>query len=204
MLWLVLAMALALRAGFGLTREGLTASTDEANWDAQAKIYLHHGLLHPDSGTYRPPLYPLMVAAIYEVCGQNLLAVRLWQAFLGTITCALLFGIGRHLGGERCGLIAAALGAFYPIMVFFCSALMAETLLVLLTTAVVLLALRMESPSNPEECRVDGIGLRAGVAVQARCPPMVAPCCCGAGGGDARRGKSGGLPGSRWCSVSAH
>ena len=171
MLWLVLALALALRAGFGLTREGLTASTDEANWDAQAKIYLHHGLLHPDSGTYRPPLYPLMLAAIYEVCGQSPLAVRLWQAFLGTVTCALLFGIGRHLGGERCGLIAAALGALYPLMVFFCSALMAETLLVLLTTAVVLLALRMESLPTRRNAALTGFVF--GLALL--CKPVVLP-----------------------------
>ena len=171
MLWLVLAVALALRAGFGLTREGLTASTDEANWNAQAKIYLHHGLLHPDSGTYRPPFYPLMLAAIYEVCGQSPLAVRLWQAFLGTVTCALLFGIGRHLGGERCGLIAAALGALYPLMVFFCSALMAETLLVLLTTAVVLLALRMESLPTWRNAALTGFVF--GLALL--CKPVVLP-----------------------------
>ena len=171
MLWLVLALALALRAGFGLTREGLTASTDEANWDAQAKVYLHHGLLHPDSGTYRPPLYPLMLAAIYEVCGPSAAAVRLWQALLGTLTCAMLYGIGRRLGGERCGLIAAGLGALYPLMVFFCSALMAETLLVFLITAVVLLALRMES--LPTRGNAALMGFAFGLALL--CKPVVLP-----------------------------
>ena len=170
-LWLVLAAALLLRAGFGLTREGLNASADEGNWDALAQIYRHHGLLHPDSGTYRPPLYPLMLAAVYEVCGHVPAAVRLWQALLGAATCALLYGIGRRIGGEGCGLIAAAMGALYPLLVFFCAALMAETLLVFLTTAAVLLALRMEGLPNLKNAAL--LGFVLGLALL--CKPVVLP-----------------------------
>ncbi len=170
-MWLVLALALVLRAGFGLTREGLDASTDEDNWDALARVYWHHGLLHPDSGTYRPPLYPLMLSAIYQVWGHAPVAVRLLQALLGTATCALLYGIGRRLGGKRCGLIAAALGAAYPLLVFFTGVLMAETLLVFLTTAAVLLALRLEALPSLRNAAL--LGFVLGLALL--CKPVVLP-----------------------------
>ena len=170
-LWLVLAAALVLRVAFGLTREGLNASTDEANWDALARVYWHHGLLHPDSGTYRPPLYPLLLSAVYQVWGHTPVAVRLLQALLGTATCALLYGIGRRIGGERCGLIAAALGSAYPLLVFFTAVLMAETLLVFLTTAAVLLALRLEVLPTLKNAAL--LGFVLGLALL--CKPVVLP-----------------------------
>ncbi|MBI2503621.1 MAG: glycosyltransferase family 39 protein [Candidatus Latescibacteria bacterium] len=148
-LWAILLLALALRAGFGLTRQGLADSSDEYHWDHLASVFWQEGILHPDGGTYRPPLYPLMLAGIYQVCGHRPDLVRLWQALLGTATCGLLYGIGRRLGGLRTGLIAAGLGACYPLFVFFTGVLMAETLLVLLTTAALLLALRLESAPTP-------------------------------------------------------
>lgn len=142
-LWVILLLALVLRAGFGLTRDGLVDSSDERHWDHLACVFWQEGLLHPDGGMYRPPLYPLMLAGIYQVCGHHPGLVRLWQALMGTATCGLLYGIGRRLGGQRTGLIAAGLGACYPLLVFFTGVLMAETLLVLLTTAALLLALRL-------------------------------------------------------------
>jgi 4-amino-4-deoxy-L-arabinose transferase-like glycosyltransferase len=165
----VLLLALVLRAGFGLGHAGLNDSTDERSWDGMAREFWLTGLYHPDSGSYRPPLYPLMLSAIYQVCGHNLSVVRLWQAFLGTALCGLLYGIGRRLGGERAGLIAAGLGAVYPLFVFFTAVVMAETLLVLLTTAAVLLALRMEEvPSVKNAASLGGV-----LGLAALCKPVV-------------------------------
>lgn len=168
-LWLVLALALALRAGFGLTRQGLADSSDERHWDGMARVFWLEGLLHPDGGPYRPPLYPLMLAGIYQVCGHCPGAVRLWQALLGTATCWLLCRIGRRIGGETVGLIAAALGAFYPLLVFFSGVLMAETLLVFLTTAALLLALRLEAA--PSAAKAALLGMVLGLA--GLCKPVV-------------------------------
>ena len=169
MLGLALLLGLGLRAGFGLTRAGLDASADERNWDGAARVFWKAGLLHSDGGTYRPPLYPLMVAGIYQVCGPHPEVVRLWQALLGTATVALLYGIGRRLGGERVGLLAAGLGAVYPLFVFFAAVLMAETLLVLLTTAALLLALRLEAMPSAKNAAALGLVLGLG----ALCKPVV-------------------------------
>lgn len=147
-LLLILGLALGLRAGFGLAQRGLEASTDERHWDRIAASFWQEGLLAERAGTYRPPLYPLLVAATYEVCGHRPEAVRLWQALLGTATCGLLFAVGRRLGGTHIGLIAAGLAAVYPLFIFFTGTLMAETLLVFLSVAVLLMALRLEEETT--------------------------------------------------------
>ncbi len=163
----LLVLALALRVGFGLTREGLTAASDERNWDGVARAFLVSGVLHP--GTYWPPLYPLMLAGIYRAAGHDPGTVRLWQALLGTITCMLLYGIGRRIGGARVGLVAAGLGAVYPLFVFFSGVLMAETLLVFLTAAALLLALRFETACSTAQAAALGAVLGLG----ALCKPVV-------------------------------
>lgn len=178
-LWALLALALVLRTGFGLTREGLLDSSDERHWDGMARAVLLLGLRHPDVGAYRPPLYPLMIAGIYRVVGNRPAAVRLWQALLGTATCALLFGIGRRMGGEGVGLVAAGLGAAYPLFVFFSGVLMAETLLVFLTTAALLLALRFEARPSARNAAALGAVLGLGVL----CKPVLLPWAAFLAGG---------------------
>ena len=82
-LLLVLLCALVLRIGLGLTRQGLDASTDELHWDRIAGAFLEEGMLSKRAGTYRPPLYSLLLAGTYGLCGQRPEVVRLWQALLG-------------------------------------------------------------------------------------------------------------------------
>lgn len=171
MLWVLLWLALVLRVGFGLTRSGLTASSDERHWDGMARAFWLSGLLHPDGGTYRPPLYPLMLSGIYRVTGHRPEAARVWQALIGTATCLVLYGIGHRMGGEAVGVTAAGLGAAYPLFVFFSGVLMAETLLVFLTLSALLLALRFESA--PSIGRAGALGAGLGLAVL--CKPVVLP-----------------------------
>ena len=168
-LWAVLALAVILRAGFGLTRSGLTASSDEPEWDGAARAFLTLGVMHPDIGIYRPPLYPLMLAGIYGVTGHSPFVVRMWQALLGVATCGLLYGIGRRIGGGTAGMIAAGMGAVYPVFVFFTGVLMAETLLIFLTTAVLFVWLRFEAMSSYGNAVT--LGILAGLA--ALCKPVV-------------------------------
>lgn len=161
-LLLVLLCALFLRVGFGLSRQGLEASADERHWDRMAGALWQEGLLSERAGTYRPPLYPLLLAGTYGVCGQRPEVVRVWQALLGTATCGLLYAFGRRLGGERVGLLAAGMAAVYPLFVFFTGALMAETLLVFLTAAVLVQGLRLEE--IPSLRRGMGLGVLLGLA----------------------------------------
>lgn len=172
-LWLyaILAFALIARLGFGLTRTDLTDFSDEAHWDGQGRAFASLGVLHPDTGVYRPPLYGLMLAGIYSTVGHARTAVRVFQALLDTATCAMLYALGQRLGNARIGLIAAGMGAAYPLFIFFTGIVMVETLLVFLTTASLALLLRFwDHPTHP---RAAAWGAMIGLS--ALCKPVLLP-----------------------------
>ncbi|MFA6111943.1 MAG: glycosyltransferase family 39 protein [Candidatus Latescibacterota bacterium] len=138
LLGLILVAALGLRLGLALARPQEGEAADEGHWDRMARVFADQGLLAAEAGTYRPPLYPLMLAAIYRVCGTGFWPVRLVQAGLGVLTCLLIYHLGRRLGTSRTGLLAAALAAGYPLLVFFAGVRLAEGLIVLLAMVVLL------------------------------------------------------------------
>ena len=172
-LYLILPVALLLRVGFGLTQSDLTQASDERHWDALGKAYLALGVLHPDTGMYRPPLYGLFLAGIYQMFGHAPAIVRIAQAVIGAITCWLIFLIGCKMGrgNARVGLVGAALFAIYPLFVFFPAVLMAETLLVFLTTVSFVGYLRFSQQST----HLRAMAFGGAVGLSALCKPVLLP-----------------------------
>lgn len=92
---------------------------------------------------FRAPLYPYFLGLVYRVFGPDLFAARLAQALLGSLSCGLLYLLGRRVlankGGSREG-VARAAGlalAAYPLAIWFD----AELLIPVLLVALVLLGL---------------------------------------------------------------
>ena len=170
-LWSLLTFALLLRVGFGLTQSDLTNASDEVHWDRLGQAYVALGILHPDTGMYRPPLYGLFLAGMYRTFGHNLLLVRIVQAIMGTITCYLIYVLGCKMGEVVVGLIAAGLFAIYPLFVFFSGVLMAETLLILLTTISFVSCIQFWQKSTVTMAMVFG-GI---VGLSALCKPVLLP-----------------------------
>jgi hypothetical protein len=78
---------------------------------------------------WQPPLYPLVLAALYSMFGHTLLAPRLLQALLGASTAVLTWAVGRQLAtGTRLGLVAGVLVACHGSLVFYDGELLATTL----------------------------------------------------------------------------
>jgi 4-amino-4-deoxy-L-arabinose transferase-like glycosyltransferase len=65
---------------------------------------------------FRSPGYPLLLAPIFLVAGENppVMIARTQAALLGTLTVLALWWLGQMLFGKRAGLLAAAIGALYP------------------------------------------------------------------------------------------
>lgn len=168
-LGIILVLALLLRLGFGISRSGMEVSADETHWVQLGQHFASLGPLHPDLGTYRPPLYGLFLAVVFEVVSTDVEVARVLQAVLSTLTCGFLFLIGRRVGGERVGLIGAAMGGIYPLFVFFAGVLMAETLLILL--AVLSLYLILEFQYQPTMRRAAAMG--ASLGLMALCKPVM-------------------------------
>lgn len=85
----------------------------------------------PHLTAYRPPLYPLLMAALF-VCGGTTATLGLMQVILGTITTALTYRIGQLLRLGPASLLAAACVAIDPLLLQYTSLPMTETLCAML------------------------------------------------------------------------
>jgi 4-amino-4-deoxy-L-arabinose transferase-like glycosyltransferase len=91
-----------------------------------------------DLTSIRPPLYPVFVATVWRIAGQQSLpAVRLAQIFLSLATVLLLHRLARRILRGRAALVAAALFAFYPSFIVYDYLLLTEVLFTFLLTAFV-------------------------------------------------------------------
>ena len=106
------------------------------------------GLLEaiPDSES-TPPLYYVLGWLWAQLLGTGEAGLRSLPALLGTATIPVAWALGRRLGGERAGLVAAALVAVNPMLVWFSQEARAYALLALLAAVAALLWLRaLEQP----------------------------------------------------------
>src|SRR5258705_10014977 len=90
--------------------------SDGLEYDAVARPLVDHHTYGLQA--LRPPGYPTLIAAVYLVFGKNLLALRLVEAVLGTISGAPIGLIGTPLFGRPARLIAARLAARHPALAF--------------------------------------------------------------------------------------
>jgi 4-amino-4-deoxy-L-arabinose transferase-like glycosyltransferase/Tfp pilus assembly protein PilF len=88
-------------------------------------LYIHTaeeiagGKLAPDHSFHSAPLYPYLAAPIFAVCGPDPMAVRLFQALLGTGSVLLLYLITRFFFTRPWALCAAgAMALYYPFTFF--------------------------------------------------------------------------------------
>jgi tetratricopeptide (TPR) repeat protein len=90
------------------------------------------------------PLYAYLLAAVRGIAGDSLLAPRLLQAVLGSLTAGLALLIGRRLYGRPVGLIAGLMLALYPPAIFYDGLIQKANLTLFLSTLTIWLILRTE------------------------------------------------------------
>jgi 4-amino-4-deoxy-L-arabinose transferase-like glycosyltransferase len=115
-------------------------------------FHLEAGLLADGQGFRRageavptaehPPLHTIVLAAADLLGAHSTAAQKAAMGLLGSVTVGLIGLLGREVAGERAGLVAAGLGAVYPMLWLADAAAMSETTSMLLVTAVLLTAHR--------------------------------------------------------------
>lgn len=75
---------------------------------------------------YLPPGYPVVLASVYAVFGENPFVGKLLNVVLATLTCFLVHRVAKHAYGEGVALPAAALFAVCPGDVFASALLLSE------------------------------------------------------------------------------
>ncbi len=140
---LIVLLALATRAIFLLCSaeppELRYFNFDEADYELIGKnLYEGNGYCYVKGqpSAFRPPLYSMMIAGVYQVVGKRShRAVRWLQAFISAITAGLIFSLGYLTLGRSAGVWAGAIFAVYPTMLYYVPKLMTETLFIALLSA---------------------------------------------------------------------
>ena len=121
------------------------------HWQANL-IASGHGFIEPYSYMFtgesfasasHPPLWTVLLAGVSKLGFTHPHAHRAVGAFVGGATVVVLGLLGRRVAGERVGLVAAGVGAVYPIMVAADGSLMSESLYGLLVALTLLGAYRL-------------------------------------------------------------
>lgn len=94
----------------------------------------------PGPTAFRPPVYPIALAAVHEV-GAGWTAERLLGALLGMVTVLLIFVIAKRLWGHRVAVVAGVFTAVFPPLVTLSASLLSEVLFLPLILAALLAVL---------------------------------------------------------------
>ena len=171
----VLALALLLRCGV-LWKFGGALTEDRDNYRRIAgHIAAGDGFVDPQTvmpTAYRPPLYPLLLAAVLR-CGGGTTAIGIVQVMLAIVTVALTIACGRKLAlaqagadaanfdaanfdpvnfdlasADRISLAAGVLVACDPLLLYQTALVMTETVAALLATLLIWMSLRRPTPRS--------------------------------------------------------
>lgn len=199
---LVVIAGLLLRAVYALWFAPPTAGIMDAFYfkELGRLVADGHGFSSPHELIFRgretptaehPPLYSLVLALEWKLGISSDAAQRATGALLGAATIALVGLVGRRVGGERVGLVAAGLAAAYPLLVSTDGALLSETLYLPLVALALLAAYRLRD--RPSAVAALALGAAIGAAVLTRgealllLPLLAAPAAWGGGEGRVKR-----------------
>lgn len=127
--WALIGLALGLRLAVVAIAPRTILWPDGLEFEAIGRNLLLHGSYGLQ--TLRPPGYPTLIAIVYRIFGPHLLALRLIEVVLGTVSVAVIGFVGRRLFGVTAGLIALALAAIHPVLALLPATQFSENLLVL-------------------------------------------------------------------------
>jgi tetratricopeptide (TPR) repeat protein len=170
-LWILFLLALSLRLAHVADIRGQVVFSaplvDAGAYDVAARAVAARGPGAIETPYYQPPLYPMLLGALYAATGGSYLAPRLVQAGVGALTVALVAMLAALAGGRRAGWIAGGLLLAYGPVLYFEGELLPPTMLLALHTAALLLLARAERAARPLRPLLAG-GLLLGVAAATR------------------------------------
>ena len=132
-----------------------------------------------DGPYFRAPLYPAFLALIYKIFGHGYMAPRIVQAVLGSLSCGLLFLIGRQVFGRAVAGVAGFFTAGYWMLIYFDGELLIPSLIIFLD--LLLLLLLIYAARAPGKLLYTAAGVVLGLSAIARpnillLAPLLAAC----------------------------
>jgi hypothetical protein len=98
--------------------------------------------------TWRPPGYSTYLGMIFFVFGKSILAARIVNSIVSSLTCVVIYFIGKKLFYTNVGKISAILLMYYPYSIAYSGDLISETFLTfVISLAILSLIILSEQPS---------------------------------------------------------
>lgn len=117
-------------------------------------------------GAYQPPGYVAFMASVMWITGRSVLAVKIAQVLISTLSVLLVYAIGKAWFDRRHGLLAALFAALYPNFIAYSHYLWTETLFIFLILLAVWLLTR--GPTGPNVKSAAAAGAVLGLAMLTR------------------------------------
>ncbi len=156
----ILGLALLLRVVYVLQSQASPAfqrPTMDALYHLQWARAVAEGRDFQPGPFFRAPLYPWFLGVLLKATGGSLLAARLVQALLGTVSVLLVALVAKRAFDARTALLAALFAATYWVTIYFEGEFLLPVLEILLDLAAILLALRMDERRTPGSAAWAGI-----------------------------------------------
>ncbi|MGE0114242.1 MAG: ArnT family glycosyltransferase [Steroidobacteraceae bacterium] len=177
---LILAFLVRVAYSLGVSRGVLHIQPELENNDgyhliAQTLFEGHGYRFSPDKPLtlQRAPAYPAFLLAIFSVAGVNYVWVQIAQAALGSLSCWLLFLLGRWVLSTELGLTAAAMYAFYPNSILYSARLYSENLYFPLFLAFAYLLCRASFEGSVRRGFAVGVAWGAGLLTRGTLLPLL-------------------------------
>jgi hypothetical protein len=86
-------------------------------------------------------LYSYFLSAVFKIFGTKVYVARIIQMLMGSLTCLMVFTIGKRAFSPLAGLIAGIIAASYAPMIFYDGAILRANMITFLNTLLILLML---------------------------------------------------------------
>ena len=109
------------------------------------------------TSSYWPPGQPFFLAAIYYVFGYNPQIAYIFEAFISSLTCIVIYYIGKTVINKKIGIISGLIAALYPTFIIFSGSLHTETLFIFLLTLSILYLLKVHEDPSAKNLLITGV-----------------------------------------------
>ncbi len=108
---------------------------DEGVYISLADQMFHGQVIYRDVVDNKPPGLPWLILGLFRLFGPGIIAPRVTAVLTASLTCLLVFLIGREISGTGVGLLAALFFALDPLSIFWGRFALTEPLMALLEAA---------------------------------------------------------------------
>lgn len=108
---------------------------------------------------FRAPFYAYFLGLIYALFDHSLIAARIIQHLIGSLTCALIFLFTEKYFNRRIALLSGIVAIFYWVFIYFEDELLLDSLLTLLSLTLVWLLLRAAATARQRTFFLAGLVL---------------------------------------------